>query len=224
VRYGIAFLLLGLAFAAQAIVRGGWWWLLMWPAASLVAVGAAYLFNRPGLLGKRADGGLSLLARPHVVPFALFAWSVWHARRWTGRGEPVACEVVPGVWLGRRAGAAELPPGVATVVDLTAEFWEPRGVVSRERRYVCVPTLDAAATDEASFRAALDAIVVAEGPVYVHCAQGHGRSATLVAALLIRRGHARDVEEAEALLVKLRPGVGLYSRQRELVRRVTHSG
>ena len=219
-RYGFAFLLLGIGFTAQAVARGGWWWLLVWPGLSFAVVGVAYLLSRPQLLGKRADGRLSSAALPYMLPFALFAWIVWHARRLAARRKPVAAEIAPGIWLGRRAGACELPAGVTTVVDLTAEFWEPRGVV-RDRCYVCVPILDASATDESQFRAALDAILAAESAVYIHCAQGHGRSAALAAAVLIRRGLAADVDEGENALARLRPGVGLYPSQRELVRRVT---
>jgi protein-tyrosine phosphatase len=86
---------------------------------------------------------------------------------------------------------------------------------------VCVPTLDARATDDAAFGAVLDRVTAAEGPVYIHCAYGFGRSAALVAAVLIRRGLARDVDEAVAMLAKARPGVRLYPRQRDVVRRAT---
>lgn len=221
-QYGVYFLLLGIGFIAMAIVRGGGWWWFAWPGLSFVAVGAAYLLSRPGLLGKRADGRLASIALPYTLPFVLFAWSAWHVRRWVGYRNPVAAEIAPGVWLGRRAGARELPPGVTTVVDLTAEFWEPRGV-ARDRCYVCVPTLDTLATDDAQFRQALDAVLAAKPAVFIHCAQGHGRSAALAAAVLIRRGLAADVDEAEKMLRRLRPGVGLYRRQRDLVRRITSS-
>jgi protein-tyrosine phosphatase len=37
-------------------------------------------------------------------------------------------------------------------------------------------------------------------PVYIHCAHGHGRSATVMAALLIASGKARTAGEAVALM------------------------
>jgi protein-tyrosine phosphatase len=217
--YGFAFLLFAAALAFQALRLGGWWLLLLWPAASFVLVGVAYVSARPALLGKRPDGRLSPHVIPVLAPFLAFAWSTWQAQRLLKRGSE-ASEVAPGVWVGRRAGVRELPPNVGTVIDLTAEFWEPAGVCAG-RRYVCVPTLDATASDEAAFREALDCVAAAQGPVYIHCAQGFGRSAALAAAVLIRRGLARDVGEAEAMLAKTRPGVRLYPRQRDLVRRVT---
>ena len=217
--YGLAFFLFGTVLAYQALRLGGWWLALLWPAVSFFVVAAAYVTARPRLLGKRADGRLSLPALSVLGPFTAFSWTVAQAHRAVRRG-PAGCEVAPGIWLGRRAAAGELPPGVSTVVDLTAEFWEPAGV-RQGRRYLCVPTLDSTASDESAFRAALDCVAAADGPVYIHCAQGFGRSAALAAALLIRRGAARDVAGAEAMLARARPGVRLTRRQRDLVRRVS---
>ena len=217
--YGLAFFLFGAALAYQAFRLGGWWLALLWPAASFFVVAAAYVAAKPRWLGKRPDGRLSLPAVSILAPFTAFSWGVAQGHRVLRRG-PVSCQVAPGIWLGRRAGAGELPAGVSTVVDFTAEFWEPAGV-RQGRRYLCVPTLDSTASDEAGFRAALDCVAAADGPVYIHCAQGFGRSAALAAALLVRRGAAGDVDEAVALLAKARPGVRLTGRQRDLVRRVT---
>ena len=50
--------------------------------------------------------------------------------------------------------------------------------------------------------------------VLVHCAHGHGRSATVLAAVLIAEGQARGVDDAEGLLKAQRPRVRLNARQR----------
>jgi protein-tyrosine phosphatase len=217
--YGFAFFIFGVVLTAQALRLGGWWLLLLWPAASFFVVAAAYVLARPRILGKRPDGLLSPPALAALAPFTGFAWCVAQLQHVLRRG-PVSHEVMPGVWVGRRARASELPPDVLAVVDLTAEFWEP-AAVRNGRKYLCVPTLDARAPDEQSFRKALDYIATADGPVYIHCAQGFGRSAALAAALLVRRGLARDAAQAEAMLKAARPGVRLTACQRELVRRVT---
>lgn len=56
--------------------------------------------------------------------------------------------------------------------------------------------------------------VAAGRPVLVHCAHGHGRSATVLAAILIADGRAAGVAEAEALMQAQRPRVRLNRRQR----------
>lgn len=51
-------------------------------------------------------------------------------------------------------------------------------------------------------------------PILVHCAHGHGRSATVLGAILLAEGLAASVEEAEGLMRAVRPRVGFNSRQR----------
>ena len=116
-------------------------WILSWPAAVLGALWVAYLVGAPRALGKRADGTISIVAWLFWAPVFLYQWIAHEViRRFST--EPVATEVGPGVWVGRRPRAHELPDGVAIVVDLCAEFAAARGVRSHAR-YLAVPTLDA---------------------------------------------------------------------------------
>lgn len=50
--------------------------------------------------------------------------------------------------------------------------------------------------------------------VLIHCAHGHGRSATMLGAVLVAEGHAATAEEAEALMKAKRPRVRLNPRQK----------
>ena len=50
--------------------------------------------------------------------------------------------------------------------------------------------------------------------VLVHCAHGHGRSATVLGAILIAQGLAPGAAEAEALMKVQRPRVRLNRRQK----------
>lgn len=50
--------------------------------------------------------------------------------------------------------------------------------------------------------------------LFVHCAHGHGRSATVLGAVLIALGEAGTVDEAVKLMQKSRPRVRLNNRQR----------
>ena len=51
-------------------------------------------------------------------------------------------------------------------------------------------------------------------PVLIHCAHGHGRSATLLCAILIAKGEVGGMAEAVAVLKESRPRVRLNTRQR----------
>jgi protein-tyrosine phosphatase len=218
-KYAAVFTLLGCILAFTALTSGGPALLLLWPAVSFLVVGAAYAGLGPHVYGKRPDGRLAPGAVIVLLPYLLMTWAVWHLSRALDRS---ACchEIAPGLWLGRRPFARELPPGVSLVVDLTAEFAEPRAV--REGRdYHCVPSLDATAPDERSLRSAIEKVAGWPGTVYVHCAQGYGRSALFAAAVLVRRGLAADARQAEAQLRQSRPGVRLSPAQRRLLDRLT---
>jgi protein-tyrosine phosphatase len=135
-------------------------------------------------------------------------------------GEAVWSEVRPGLWIGRRPLGGEIPEAARLVIDLTCEFGELPAAIG-DRRYVNLPTLDAGTPDAAQFRAAVREALGCEGGVYVHCALGHGRSALFVAALLMARGDADSVEDAEARIRAVRPAVRLNGLQRRFVERWT---
>jgi protein-tyrosine phosphatase len=215
-RYGLSFIALGASITGLAVLIGDAGLALLWPGFSFFLVSTAYLTRRPALLGKRADGTLAGWAFLLLWPYLLLTWAIWHAERLVSR-EDSANEVAPGLWVGRRPFVHELPAGIQWVVDLTAEF-PATAAVRRHAGYLCVPTLDGAAPEAGALLALLQRLRVEEG-VYVHCASGHGRSAMIAAALLLERGLATGVGEAEAALRRRRPGIRLNAVQRELLQR-----
>ncbi|WP_394832204.1 hypothetical protein LVJ94_37385 [Pendulispora rubella] len=211
---------IGLVFAGIAPVLGGAFWILLWPAASFGAVVIlGYAGKRPGLVGKRMDGTIAPLSYLFFLPFLLFSQTSWGLFRLFVR-EDACNEIVPGLWIGRWPGERDLPAGVDLVVDVTAELPVRRKVVHAGRAYLCLPALDASVPDPDVFRDAVDRLAADSRGLFVHCAFGHGRSAMVVAALLIRRGLVRDLAEAEALLKAKRPLVSMSARQRAYVRLV----
>jgi len=192
--------------------------LLGWAAASLAVVSAGYFGVGPRVVGKRADGSLPAWRRWLLLPYLLYTWAFWKLYCRTQR-EPVFHLVAPGLVLGRRPQPEELPPDVRVVVDMTAEFPAAPTIVARGH-YRSLPALDGGVPDEAPFEATVAALVAERGSVYVHCAFGHGRSAALVAALMVGRGLAADAADAEARMKAIRPRVRMMPAQRRLVDRV----
>ncbi len=216
----LRFSLQGLAALAGALwLRGHFLWLL-WPAASWLALAWVFLQNRPRLLGKRDDGTLgrppALLFLPHLIAGEAY----FHFKRLVLRLEPCWNEAAPGLYIGRRAQPRELPAGVRWVVDLTAELHEPAGL-RRLGHYRYLPALNRWAPDAEGFRRLARELAEVEEPIYVHCGSGLGRSATMVAALLVLRGLEPDVDRAEQRLRRIRPRVYLHPVQRRLVASLT---
>lgn len=180
-------------------------WFTGWTAASFGGAALAYLTNSPAVFGKRRFWWpLSMVV---LLPFLGLTWLAWVIGR--RRSEP-ATEIVPGVWLG--SWPLRLPDGVKRVVDLTAEF--PRPPCSRGMDYVLCATLDKTPPAVDAMRRVVDGLIADPQPTLVHCAMGHGRSATVVAAWLVARGDAGDVDAACALLAAKRPNIGLTAEQR----------
>ncbi len=218
----LRYLVRGLVVLALALWAGGPFLALLWLAVSFFALAIIYARGDATAFGKRPDGTLSWPRTLPLWPYLLLTWAYFHVKRLVLREAPWQ-RAAPGIWLGRRVLPGELPDGVDLVVDLTAELTEPRGV-TRGKRYLCLPTLNRWVPAEADFRQLLGELASTRETLYVHCGAGLGRSASVVAALLIMRGAAADVDQAEEMLRRLRPRVRLHAEQREMVRRCCGAG
>lgn len=214
----LTFFVLGSACGYLAWQTGGIGGLLWLSGAwSFLGVSIAYALHRPSLFGKRPNGSMNPALWLLWPTYFLLTWGVWFLAR-LFPSYPHAQEIVPGLWLGAwpdRKG--RLPVNTMLVVDLTAEF--PRRVTTEH--YLCLATLDMEAPTPAQLAEGVAAIQAATGTVYVHCAAGHGRSATVVAAVLLARGIVQTPTEAEAFLRRIRSGVKLTPPQRYLLESAT---
>lgn len=176
----------------------------------------AYGTREPGWLGKIATGRYSFWGTLALWPMWLITMGLLSlASLWSRY--PAIVEVVPGLWFGRRLFAHEARriPSYA-VLDLTAELPEPQAFRSRSE-YLCIPMLDGVAPSTAQLQAAMDWLQCThrKGPVLVHCAQGHGRSACVVLCYLISKGLVTSIDDGLRLLRSLRPGVSVNREQRQ---------
>ncbi len=214
-KYALVFTLVAVVCLLEAVQIGGGGWLLLWPGLCYLGVALAYAGLGPWLLGKRRDGTLVPGAILCFLPYLLPTWALWHLQRLWLR-EPACQRIVPGLWLSRRLLPAEVPAEARMIVDMTAEFSEARQVRAG-RDYLTLPTLDGHVPSVAGLRHLVERITSSTGDVLVHCALGHGRAAMVVACVLIKKGLARDVGEAERMLKEIRPRIGLNRAQRRRV-------
>lgn len=187
-------------------------WIFLWPAFSFAVASLAYYRDAPDVFGKTARGRLAFHSWGWSLPFCLgtnFAWNILRLCRACRPPDRVADRL----WVGPRPLKGELPAEVTMIVDLTCEMWEKKSAIGK-RRYLCVPTLDGLPPPARRLLAAVWEVLREPGSVYVHCAQGNGRAPTFAAAVLIARGAAATVEEAESLLRSRRATVRLRPEQR----------
>ena len=202
----------GLAWWAYA---AGWPWglWLAWPAVALALVALNYWLLGPQGFAMRRNGRMGWAARWLYAPYRLGAWC--KARLWTC-GQPLAHEVLPGLWLGRLPSAQEWhAAGRPRIVSLCAELQAP-AAAARLGGAHCVPLLDLLPPTPQDLRRAAAAVqrmwqLLPErpAPLWVCCALGYSRSAATLAVWLVRYGHCATVDEALALIRRARPQVVL---------------
>ena len=215
-KYGILFCIIGVLSIFLGSFYGGAAWILLWPAANFFVVAAGYLGMGPAVFGKRSDGRLALVHHSFLVPFLVYTLAAWHLIRLTSR-EPPTDRLVDGIWLGRRQLGNELPSSIDSVLDLTAEFPEPRGIRDVPS-YLCSPIMDAGVPTWSQLHSILSFLhEERHGGILIHCAQGHGRTATVAAAFLIASGRCNTVEAAIEHTTKCRPKAHMNKQQRRFL-------
>mmetsp|Transcript_84322 Transcript_84322/g.139576 ORF Transcript_84322/g.139576 Transcript_84322/m.139576 type:complete len:297 (-) Transcript_84322:43-933(-) len=228
-----------------------WALALSWPAVLYGLVTFAYIYSgRFGalLLNKntgeaekkcpkawRSTGCIPMSRLLVFLPYLLTSWLTWWLRHvFMLSHEDSYNLVAPGVYLGRyplwlpwRRGdvSAPLPACKVAVVDLCAEFPAlPWVVAQAEGRYFCLPCLDGDMPEDkqALLRVAREvASWDTSQPVYVHCANGRGRSLCFAALVLVlRNGGPTTVDDAIASIKRQRPQVNAQRPQRDLVAEV----
>lgn len=184
---------------------------LVWMLSSFGLVGLAYVRRTVGVFGKLPDGRLSWMHSLILAPYHLLS----HLAAYLASGATAYHEVAPRLYLGRRLGERAARRAIAelqltAVLDLTAEFQEPLAL--RRLHYLNIPLLDKTAPTPAQLEAGVAFLREHHGQgqsVYVHCALGHGRSATFVLAYL---------GQGEEWLRGIRAGVGLTPEQRKVLK------
>ena len=222
-KYALVFLVLALTCAFYAFVATAWPLrvALVWCALAFGGVGLAYAFIGPRAFFKRPNGSLPPWSYALYAPYYLLnALSLAGFRR--SARENAWDEIAPGVYLGcrlnRRDRAAIERLGIARVLDLTSEFAEAPFL--RALDYRCLALLDTRAPTLDQLRDGALYIAQSERPIYVHCALGHGRSATFVAAYLMLTNRAHNAADAIAQIQRVRPRIGLTPAQLAVLRQL----
>ena len=217
-KYAIVFTLFGLTCAFYALTSPtlGFRFIAGSFAVAFIGVGLAYAFIGPRAFLKQANGKLSPLSYFLFWPYHLMnALSLWGFRR--SARENDFDQIADNLYLGCRLGRSDEKTienlGFVSVLDLTCEFGATPAF--RQLNYRCIPLLDTRAPSVEQLLSGARWIenAVAKGPIYVHCALGHGRSATFVAAYLLLAKKARSPQEAVDKIKVLRPKIGLHPEQ-----------
>ncbi len=217
-KYGALFSLLGILCAAYAFRIRGPAYLLLWLGLSFMVVAFGYLGFGPAVFGKRPDGTIALWSRVLLLPYLPYLWGTWRLLRAFQREDPFN-DLAPGIVIGRRLLPSECLSSFDGILDLTCEFPEPPAIRTT-RDYWCFGILDGSVPKERDLVELIRQVRDYKGTVYIHCAQGHGRTAMVSACLLVAKGLAPDSGAALAMIRASRPAARLKRPQRLLVETV----
>jgi len=205
---------IGLYYAAgtavllvMSMILWPWGVLLFWPAITLGIVAVAYFREGP-IVFRKTDGKLPWSTRFVLAPCLIGQYlSLLYYRSQCRLWDKVTPEIWIGGKLGSRAAKKALCSGVASVLDLSAEFSEAKSF--RKINYRNIPVLDLTAPTQAQLVEASKFIgnFSQNGAVYVHCKIGYSRSAAAVAAYLMTSGNVKTAEEAFGMIRRVRPSV-----------------
>ena len=210
-KYGIIFGCVSILLIVAAVNRDGWYLLWLWPAISFGIVAVGYLFFGPKVFGK-SEGVLSTLNTILLLPYLLYMWSVWYLVRFV-KTETAYDQLTESIYIGRRLLSHEFPDFVDHVIDLTCEFTEPKPL--RNADYHSFQILDGFAPQTAQLKQWIANTANLNGNIYIHCAEGHGRTGLFAAALLVQLGNFTSVDDALEFVKSKRPLVRLGARQLE---------
>jgi membrane-associated phospholipid phosphatase len=206
-RVGLYYAACTIVLAALAFMAGPGSWLLLWPAASLGLVAAAYFGMGPGIFRKsrgRLPASSWLMLWPVLLGQRL---SLIHYARQCRPWDVLTDRL----WIGRKLSNAEareaVAHGVTAVLDLTGEFSEARPFLAVAYRPLPVMDLTAPTPSQLDQAVAFIREQSARGVVYVHCKIGYSRTAAVAGAYLLASGQARTVEQALAILRAARPAI-----------------
>jgi protein-tyrosine phosphatase len=186
-------------------------------AIAFFGVGLAFGLKKPRVLLKAKNGRLSLFSYIFFWPYLLLNNLSLGVYRLISRENPID-EIIPNLYLGYKPWRIDkekfIQKGIRSVVDLTSEFGEA-GFILKNFNYLSVPLLDARPPTQDQLRNTVAWIdeQLKNGGVFVHCALGHGRSATIIGAYLLNAKITSKVQYAVDFIKSKRPKINLHRGQ-----------
>ena len=210
--YSVFFFSLSILFTYYSIEQNI---IFLWPAANTAFFGLAYLFNKPMLFAKSQNGRINILIHLINLPWLFFTTAVWRFGCLISKEAPFNKIPSTNITIGRRLLKTEFPDEIEIILDLTCEFNE---CLPDNKEYINLPLLDGIAPPGNTVKQLQDILPrINNKQIYIHCAQGHGRTATITTLLLVLIKKYPKVEDAYKCILENRPKANMSRSQKRNV-------
>jgi hypothetical protein len=173
---------------------------LLWiyPLISAAILTIAYATNNSKLIsGKASTGDINWLLATINFPWLFITWLIWEIQAQLSSEDLINQIAGTNIYIGCYPKYAKIEH-FDLVIDLTAEFCSHQG---QAKAYFCVPNLDGIPLRNVIF----PTWITPDNTIFIHCAQGHGRTATYTSLLLAHLGIVRSPIEALPFVLHCRP-------------------
>lgn len=150
------------------------------------------------LMGKTKTGQINLILLIINLPWLLLTWAIWLLEVTVSPEDKMNRIGQTNIYLGCYPRFTKIEK-FDLIIDLTAEF-PPCKAGAKE--YICLPNLDGIKLRNTARLPRLSM----KQKILIHCAQGHGRSASYASLLIPQLFPTISSQEALSLILKNRPG------------------
>ncbi len=195
---------------------------LFWFSLSYPILGLIYFINKPKLFYKSKNSGkLSIISNLAILPYFLIIYSIWFFKYKFSK-ENKYDFFFENYYIGKKLIYKDLPNDIEIVVDLTAELNEDYSII-QNKKYISFPILDASIPDEVDFYLFIKEVSKLRSNIYIHCAEGHGRTALVAIILYLIRNKKQSVEEAFEFIKGKRRKIKLNKEQESFLNKFVKS-
>ncbi|WOL01599.1 hypothetical protein Cni_G10316 [Canna indica] len=181
-----------------------------------VSVASHPAINLPSILGKSSYGSFPVWSKILFGPY-LISVRLYVVLKRMKRNEALYNEISERLYVGGWPTAmSRLPPGDPAVIDCTCEL--PRSYFVPAESYLCIPLWDSRSPHPTQIESAVRWACqkrAEKKPIYIHCANGHGRSVCVMCALLVELGLAESWKDAEKMVREKRPLIRMNAHHRK---------